>query len=51
MTSLIQLLSGIKRESSVWDYLHYDDKANKSHYAVLNDKGQECGFNRAGKKD
>lgn len=49
-TTLVQLLSGRKKESSVWDYFSYDSTANKSRCTVPNDIGEPCGFLMAGKK-
>jgi hypothetical protein len=50
MTTLTQLLSGRKRDSSVWEYFVYDEHSNKSRCTVLNAKGEECGFQMAGKR-
>jgi hypothetical protein len=50
MTTLVQLLSGIKKESSVWDFFSYNATTSKSRCTVLNDKGDECGFQMAGKR-
>jgi hypothetical protein len=50
MTTLVQLLSGRKKESSVWDYFTFDDTANKSRCTVPTGNGEECGFLMAGKR-
>jgi len=50
MTTLVQLLSGRKKESSVWDYFSHNAITNKCRCTVLDDKGDECGFEMAGKK-
>ena len=46
--SLVKLMSGRKRESSVWDYFVYDKDRNKSKCIVLKANGDECQLHIAG---
>jgi len=46
----VQLLSGRKKESTVWDYFTYNALTNKNVCKVLNDKGDACGCEISGKK-
>ena len=50
MTSLVQTLSGRKKESSIWDCFTYNVATNKSRCTVPNEKDEECGFQMSGKK-
>ena len=36
--SLIQSLSGEKRESSVWEYFKHEKDLNKSHCSIVDEK-------------
>ena len=49
MTSLMQSLTGRKRESSVWQYFQYLDGKKKSKCLVNDGKEKLCGFEVAGK--
>lgn len=50
MTSLVQLLSGRKRESGIWDYFMYNKDTDKSECkVVLGNKDKICGKPVSGK--
>ena len=40
MTTLIQVLSGRKRESGMWEYFTYKPDKDKSLCTIVDDKGQ-----------
>jgi len=50
MTNLVQILSGRKKESSIWNSFIYNETSNKSRCVVLMDNGDECGCEITGKK-
>ena len=50
MTTLVQLLSGQKKESSVWDNVAYNAANDKSKCGALDKNGVACGFEMSGKK-
>jgi hypothetical protein len=49
MTSLVQLLSGRKRDSGIWDYFIYKKDIDKSECKVVDSNGKVCGKAVAGK--
>ena len=49
MTTLIQVLSGRKRESGIWEYFTYKPDKDKSLCTVVDDKDISCGMEVAGK--
>jgi hypothetical protein len=49
MTSLMQSLTGRKRDSNVWRYFQYLDDKKKSKCLITDVKAKPCGFEVAGK--
>jgi hypothetical protein len=49
MTNLVQLLSGRKRESGIWDYFTYNKDTDKSECKVIAKSDKVCGKLVAGK--
>ena len=49
MTNLVQLLSGRKHESGIWDYFTYNKDTDKSECKVIVKNDKVCGKLVAGK--
>ena len=50
ITSLVQTLSGLKKEISVWDCFTYNVATNKSRCTVPNEKMKNAVFKCPGRK-